>query len=167
MKELPLNPTDDMLRAVTRRHFFRQAGFGIGSAALTTLLNRYAFAATRSGAPMTASTAAGASAVDAAEVASAAAAANPLAPKPPMFAPKAKSIIYLFMAGAPSQVDLLDYKPKLQQLDGQGIPAELTKGERFAFIQGTPKLLGSPYHFKRWGRSGADQVDGALDVRRG
>jgi hypothetical protein len=81
---------------------------------------------------------------------------NPLAPKAPMFAPKAKSVIYLFMAGAPSQVDLLDYKPKLQQLDGQGIPAEMTKGERFAFIRGTPKLLGSPYQFKRWGRSGAE-----------
>jgi hypothetical protein len=153
MRDPRLNPTDDMLRAVTRRHFFRQAGFGIGSAALTTLLNRYASAATRSGASD--SMAAGSGAVDAAEAAGAAA-ANPLAPKPPMFAPKAKSVIYLFMAGAPSQVDLLDYKPKLQQYDGQGIPEEFTKGERFAFIQGTPKLLGSPYQFKRWGKSGAE-----------
>ena len=123
MKDLFLNPTDDMLRAVTRRHFFRQAGFGIGSAALTSLLNRYAFAATGSG--TTESMPTGWKPVDAAEAAGAnAAAVNPLAPKAPMFAPKAKSIIYLFMAGAPSQVDLLDNKPKLQQLDGQGIPAE-------------------------------------------
>ncbi|HEV3276908.1 MAG TPA: DUF1501 domain-containing protein [Terriglobia bacterium] len=143
MKDVPLNPMDDMLRAVTRRHFFKQAGFGIGSAALTTLLSRYAFAEGAESAPGPAESAT-------------AAAVNPLAPKAPMFAPKAKSVIYLFMAGAPSQVDLLDYKPKLQQLDGQGIPAEMTKGERFAFIRGTPKLLGSPYQFKRWGRSGAE-----------
>ncbi len=126
----------DLLKAVTRRHFFRQAGFGIGSAALTALLNRYAFAT---------------------ETASAALrAANPMAPRPPHFAPKAKSIIYLFMAGAPSQVDLLDYKPKLQQLDGQHCPEEILKGERFAFIQGVPKLLGSPYKFRKWRESQAE-----------
>jgi hypothetical protein len=61
----------------------------------------------------------------------------------------------LFMAGAPSQVDLLDPKPTLQKFDGQNVPAELMKGERFAFIKGTPKLLGSPYDFKRCGKSGA------------
>jgi Protein of unknown function (DUF1501) len=147
MKDAMLNPTQEMLRAVTRRHFFRQAGFGIGSAALTALLNRNSFAA---------GLAAGAPDSAASTPVAPGAAANPLAPKPPMFAAKAKSVIYLFMAGAPSQVDLLDNKPKLQQLDGQGIPAEMTKGERFAFIQGTPKLLGSPYQFKRWGRSGAE-----------
>src|SRR5689334_3085750 len=101
----------DMLRSATRRHFFRQAGFGIGAAALTGLLNERTFA---SGAD-----------------------SNPLAPKPPMFPAKAKSVIYLFMAGAPSQVDLIDAKPALQQYDGQNVPAELTKGERFAFIKGT------------------------------
>lgn len=113
---------DDLLRANTRRHFFKQAGFGIGAAALTGLFNE-----------------------------------NLLAdPKPPMFPAKAKSIIYLFMAGAPSQVDLLDPKPTLQKYDGQNVPAELTKGERFAFIKGTPKLLGSPYQFTRCGDSGAE-----------
>jgi uncharacterized protein (DUF1501 family) len=71
-----------------------------------------------------------------------------------MFPAKARSIIYLFMAGAPSQVDLLDYKPKLQQLDGQHIPSEMVKGERFAFIKGVPRLLGSPYQFTKWGKSG-------------
>ena len=70
------------------------------------------------------------------------------------FAPKAKSVIYLFMAGAPSQVDLFDEKPKLRQYDGQAIPEEFVKGERFAFIKGTPKLLGSPYAFKKCGQSG-------------
>ncbi len=72
-----------------------------------------------------------------------------------MFPAKAKSIIYLFMAGAPSQLDLLDYKPKLQQLSGQQIPEDILKGEKFAFIRGVPRLLGSPYEFKKWGQSGA------------
>ncbi|HVN77494.1 MAG TPA: DUF1501 domain-containing protein [Terriglobia bacterium] len=131
MDDVPLYSMQNFLRAVTRRHFFKQAGFGIGAAALTTLINRYAFG------------------YDGLS-------ANPLAPKPPHFTPKAKSIIYLFMAGAPSQVDLLDYKPKLQELDGQHIPESMVKGERFAFIRGAPKLLGSPYRFTKWGRSGAE-----------
>lgn len=129
--------TRAFLQAVTRRHFFRQAGFGIGSVALTALLNERLFAEV----PTTAALAS---------------ALNPFAVKPPHFAPKAKSVIYLFMAGAPSQVDLLDPKPKLQEHDGQPIPDEFVKGERFAFIKGTPRLLGSPYAFERVGQAGAD-----------
>src|SRR5947207_2660907 len=118
------------LRAITRRHFFRQSGFGIGGLALTSLLDHPVFAQK---------------------------AENPLAPKAPHFAPKAKNIIYLFMAGAPSQLDLFDNKPTLQTHDGQEIPAEfIPKGERFAFIKGTPRLLGSPFTFKRYGQSGAE-----------
>ena len=61
------------------------------------------------------------------------------------------------MAGAPTQLDLFDYKPALQEHDGQEIPPELIpKGERFAFIKGTPRLLGSPFTFKRYGQSGAE-----------
>ena len=71
-------------------------------------------------------------------------------------AAKAKSIIFLFMAGAPSQLDLFDYKPKLNQFDGQPCPEELIKGERFAFIKGVPKLLGSPHVFGKHGQSGAE-----------
>jgi hypothetical protein len=127
----------DLLKAVTRRYFFKEVGFGIGASALTALLNQSLFARPTSGAP----------AVDA---------VNPMAPKPPMFHARAKSIIYLFMAGAPSQVDLLDYKPTLQRLDGQHIPESFVKGERFAFIKGDPRLLGSPYQFNRWGKSGAE-----------
>ena len=74
----------------------------------------------------------------------------------PHFAPRAKQIIYLFMAGAPSQIDLFDHKPKLQQYDGQPIPADIVKGERFAFIKGTPRLLGSPFTFQKHGRSAAE-----------
>ncbi len=69
---------------------------------------------------------------------------------------KAKSVIFLFMAGAPSQLDMFDHKPLLNQYDGQPVPAEVTKGERFAFIKGTPKLLGSPHTFQRYGQSGAE-----------
>ena len=60
------------------------------------------------------------------------------------------------MAGAPSQLDLFDPKPKLTKHDGQDIPAELIEGERFAFIKGTPKLLASPFQFSRHGQSGAE-----------
>jgi hypothetical protein len=119
----------DILVSATRRHFFRQTGFGIGAAALTGLLNESIFAAGTE--------------------------SNAVAAKAPMFPAKAKSIIFLFMAGAPSQVDLFDSKPTLQKYDGQNVPAELTKGERFAFIKGTPKLLGSPFKFNRCGESGS------------
>jgi hypothetical protein len=131
-----MDPLSNVLRAATRRHFFKQAGFGVGAAALTSLLNDSLFADTATG------------------------------PKPPMFPAKAKSVIYLFMAGAPSQVDLLDSKPTLQKYDGQSVPEELTKGERFAFIKGTPKLLGSPYEFKRCGESGAEISELLPNLRR-
>ncbi len=133
MKQPRIDRGESELRAATRRQFFGQAGFGIGAAALANLLSQ----------PLAGAEPASQS-------------ANPLAPKSPMFPAKAKSVIYLFMAGAPSTLDLLDYKPMLQKYDGQNVPAELTKGERFAFIKGAPKLLGSPYEFKRCGKSGAE-----------
>ena len=71
------------------------------------------------------------------------------------FAPKAKRVVYLHMAGAPSSLDLFDPKPKLVELDRQPIPESFTKGERFAFIKGTPKLLGSPFQFAQHGASRA------------
>jgi hypothetical protein len=71
------------------------------------------------------------------------------------FPAKAKRVIYLYMAGGPSQVDLFDHKPKLRQLDGQPIPESFIKGERFAFIKGVPKILASPHTFKKYGQSGA------------
>lgn len=117
------------LHAITRRHFFRQAtGFGIGGAALASLMQERLFAQ----------------------------AARQLAPH---VAPKATRVIFLFMAGAPSQLDLFDNKPALRKYDGQEIPAEIVKGERFAFIKGTPRLLGSPYEFRRHGQSGHEISD--------
>ena len=120
---------NDQLKGVTRRHFFKQAGFGIGAMALASLMNDSLFAAPASD--------------------------DPFAPRPPHFAPKARRVIYLFMAGAPSQLDLFDHKPKLAELNGEKIPESFVKGERFAFIKGAPRLLGSPYQFKPRGQSGA------------
>ena len=121
----------DPLREITRRHFFRQSGFGIGTLALSALLDRDGLA--RQSGPSV----------------------NPMAAKAPHFAPRAKNIIYLFMMGAPSQLDLFDEKPTLKKYHDQRVPEEIIKGERFAFIKGVPKLLGSPYEFKRHGQSGA------------
>ena len=126
-----MDDRDDELKAITRRHFFRQGGFGIGGMALASLLDERLFAA-------------------------AASSSSSGLPGIPHVAPKSRSVIYLFMAGAPSQVDLFDEKPKLRQYDGQSIPDEFVKGERFAFIKGTPKLLGSPYTFLKCGQSGAE-----------
>ncbi len=61
---------------------------------------------------------------------------DPLAPQKPHGAPRAKNVIYLFMAGGPSQLELFDYKPKLQELNGQPIPQSFIEGKRFAFMKG-------------------------------
>ena len=78
--------------------------------------------------------------------------------KQPHFPPRIKNVIYLFMAGGPSQLELFDYKPKLQQFDGKGVPESLMKGKRFAFMdtfaKEPPKLLGSRREFKQHGKSG-------------
>ena len=118
---------------ITRRHFFSRCGLGLGSIALASLLNEK-----RSlGAALT-------------QV------ANPMSPKQPHFAPRAKNVIYLFMAGGPSQFELFDYKPKLVELNGQPIPQSYIEGKRFAFMgtsHGT-KLLGTRRAFQRHGQSG-------------
>ncbi len=70
-------------------------------------------------------------------------------------APRTKRVIYLHMEGSPPQQELFDWKPKLKQLDRQPCPAEFLQRERFAFIKGHPKLLGTPYHFAQHGDCGA------------
>jgi hypothetical protein len=117
----------------TRRHFLRQCKLGLGSVALMSMLGRDL----RANASI-----------------NAAGTTHPLAVKPPHFAPKAKRVIYLHMSGGPPQHDLFDYKPKLVQLNGTPCPEEFTKGERFPFIKGKPKLLGTPHHFKQYGKAG-------------
>jgi Protein of unknown function (DUF1501) len=82
-------------------------------------------------------------------------ASDPMFPKTPHFAPKVKQVIYIHMAGAPSQLELFDYKPALQKFDGHDCPQEFLEGKKFAFIRGVPKMLGSIGQFKQHGNSGA------------
>src|SRR5213076_3159538 len=77
-------------------------------------------------------------------------------PKRPHFPAKAKSVIYLFMAGAPSHLELFDNKPQLAKWDGKLPPAELLKGYRAAFINPNSKLLGPKFKFAKYGQSGAE-----------
>jgi len=125
----------DLLRANTRRHFFQQCGVGLGKLALASML----FDDRPLGAAAT-------------QV------SNPMTPKEPHFPPRAKRVIFLFMAGGPSQLDLFDYKPKLSELNGQLIPPSFMEGKRFAFMgsftKEVPKLLGSRRKFSRHGQSG-------------
>jgi hypothetical protein len=116
------------VRGLTRRHFYRECGVGLGKIALASLLagSRVALAA------------------------------DPLAPRVPHFAPKAKRVIYLFMAGAPSQLDLFDYKPSLQKFDGKPVPAEVVKNQRYAFIQPDASLMASRFQFAKHGQCGLE-----------
>src|SRR4051812_12714748 len=80
--------------------------------------------------------------------------------RPPHFAPKAKSCIFIFMEGAPSQMDLFDAKPKLNELNGQKLPDSLTKQMRFAFIQKeSAVLMGSTRTFRKYGQCGMELSD--------
>ena len=81
---------------------------------------------------------------------------NPMAPKKPHFEPKAKRVIYLFMAGAPSHLEMFDYKPQLAKFDGTLPPADLLKGYRAAFINPNSKLLGPKFKFAKYGQNGAE-----------
>ena len=135
----PMNFPEQQLRDATRRQFFSRCGLGLGSIALASLLKDNLFGAEVALSPQP-------RALD-----------NPLAPKAPHFPARAKNIIYLFMAGGPSQFELFDYKPKLVELNGQPIPHSFIEGKRFAFMgssHGT-KLLGTRREFKQHGQSGA------------
>jgi hypothetical protein len=123
-------PTPDLLRA--RRHFLGQCGLSLGSIALQSLLGTRA------------------------ATAAATTPAGPMTPRSSHFPAQAKSVIYLFMAGGPSQLDLFDYKPQLQKLDGQPIPESFIKGKMFAQItEKQPNLMGTRYKFRQYGDSGA------------
>jgi hypothetical protein len=137
MNPFPSDPASHFA-AQTRRHFFSRCAIGLGGIALASMLNgRKAFGAeSASGLP---------------------ALPNPMAPRAGHFAPRAKNIIYLFMAGGPSQLELFDYKPKLIELNGQPIPPSMIEGKRFAFMDSShgTRLLGTRRQFKQHGRSGA------------
>ena len=125
-----------MLEHYTRRHFIKESAMGLGALALGSLLG-----CGRTGS----SSQLASSFFDA---------ANPLAPRPPMFPGRARSVIFIHMAGAPSQFELFSYKPDLAKLDGLDCPQSLLEGKRFAFIRGVPKMLGPQANFKQHGQSG-------------
>ena len=79
---------------------------------------------------------------------------NPLAPRKPHYAAKAKRVIYLHMSGGPPHLDIFDYKPELVKRDGQDCPDSILKGRTFAFTTGVPKLMGTPRKFQRYGKAG-------------
>src|SRR5258707_348855 len=119
--------------SIPRRHFFRECGVGVGKIALASLLtNAFTGRVTAN--------------KD----------ANPLAPKAPHFAPKAKRVIHLFMAGAPSQLDLFDYKPELTKLEGKPLPPSVIGGQRYAFIRPDAAVLGPRFTFAKHGQCGAE-----------
>jgi hypothetical protein len=120
----------EYLKYRTRRQFFKDCGVGVGGLALASLLDDRLFAKPTGD-------------------------DDPLAPRKPHFAAKAKHIIYLHMAGAPSTLDLFDYKPKLNELNGKDCPQSYIRGQQFAFItRAKPRLLGSPHKFAKHGKSG-------------
>src|SRR5688572_6546048 len=118
--------------SLARRWFLKDCGVGLGAAALAELLG-----------PRSSANAA-------------TAAQNPLAPHIAHFPAKAKSVIFLFMAGAPSHLELFDNKPELARWDGKLPPAELLKGYRAAFINPNSKLLGPKFKFNKYGQCGAE-----------
>ena len=119
--------TARIAQARTRRYFLGQCGLGLGGLALSQLAG--------------------------AGTATAAAPAAAALPRP-HFAPKAKHVIYLHMAGSPPQHELFDWKPKLVEQNMQPCPEELMQGQRFPFIKGHPKLLGTPFQFGQHGDCG-------------
>src|SRR5207237_8193149 len=110
--------------------FLKECGVGLGAAALTELMGPTAAAREAPTGPRT--------------------------PRAPHFAAKAKSVIYLFMAGAPSHLELFDNKPELAKWDGKLPPADLLKGYRAAFINPNSKLLGPKFKFEKYGKCGAE-----------
>ena len=117
--------------SISRRWFLSECGVGMGALALNTLLAEQGYAATAVG-------------------------TDAMAPKKPHFDPKIKRVIFLFMAGAPSHLELFDYKPQLAKFDGTLPPADLLKGYRAAFINPNSKLLGPKFKFAKHGQAGIE-----------
>jgi hypothetical protein len=127
-----MNSMSDLLN-ITRRHFLQDCRIGLGGMALASLL---------------------AEAGGSASAAERSTSGDPLAIRPTHFPPKAKNVIFLFMAGGPSQFELFEPKEKLQELGGQQIPQSFVANKRFAFIKQDAKLLGCVRKFAKHGESG-------------
>jgi hypothetical protein len=122
----------------SRRDFLTSSASGIGMLALASMFKEEGLLAAGTGPDPT----------------------NPLAPKPAHFAPKAKACICIYLEGAPSQIDLFDPKPKLNELNGEKLPDSMTKNVRFAFIQKEgARLMGSPRKFQKYGQCGMELSD--------
>jgi hypothetical protein len=117
-------------KEVSRRWFLRQCSVGLGSIAFAQLLAERGYGDTTT--------------------------PDPLAPKQPQFAPKAKRVIFLFMAGAPSHLELFDYKPELVKFNATLPPPELLKGYHTAFINPNSRLMGPKFKFAKYGQSGIE-----------
>lgn len=125
------------MQAQTRRHFLKESAMGLGALAMGALLGSCGSSSSSSGPSIVFDP------------------AHPMLPRPPHFPGKAKSVIFLHMAGAPSQLELFDYKPQLMKMDGQDCPQSFLEGKQFAFIRGVPKMLGPQATFAQRGQSGA------------
>ncbi|MCA9015614.1 MAG: DUF1501 domain-containing protein, partial [Planctomycetaceae bacterium] len=121
---------DLVLREQTRRHFFENCAVGAGAIGLAALMQHERRAH-----------------------------AAPAALGKTHHPPKAKNVIYLFMAGGPSQLELFDFKPKLQELEGKVIPESYVEGKQFAFLKKDAKLLGTRRKFKKYGAAGTELSD--------
>src|SRR5438874_10231156 len=141
-----MNPILNHPLASTRRHFFHECGVGVGKIALASLLT---------GTVPGKAAAAGRPSLDNAPGSP----GNPLAPRKPHFAAKAKRVIHLFMSGAPSHLDLFDYKPALARFEGKRIPPEVIGGQRYAFIRPDAAALGPRFKFAKHGRCGAELAE--------
>lgn len=115
---------------VTRRHFFRDCGVGVGKIALAGLLTN--------------------------TLSSRATTIDPLTPRKPHFTPKVKRVIHLFMAGAPSHLDLFDPKPQLAKLEGKPLPPSVIGNQRYAFIRSDAGVLGPRFKFQKVGSAGTE-----------
>ena len=119
-----MNSEDHQVLQTTRRHFFNECRIGLGSMALGSIMNQSGLIAAESTSAST------------------------------HFKPRAKNVIFMFMAGGPSQLELFDPKPKLQELDGQTIPQSYVENQRFAFLKKDASLLGSRRKFGQHGEGG-------------
>jgi len=139
-----MHPLLEQKLLATRRHLLGSMGGGIGALALADLL---AGDATKAATPLSG-------------------AADPLAVRPPQFAPRAKRMIVIHLTGSPPNLDLYDHKPELVRRDGEECPAESIAGKKFAFTSGTPKLLGTRRKWSRCGESGMELSDAIPHLHR-
>jgi uncharacterized protein (DUF1501 family) len=127
-----MSPLQSSCLNITRRYFFRDCGVGVGKIALASLLSEKLIA----GVPPSKE--------------------DPLAERPSHFPAKAKAVIHLFMAGAPSHLELFDHKPELRKIEGKPLPESVTQGQRLAFIRSDAAVMGPQFQFAKHGQCGME-----------